>query len=471
MSLSPILTADQADFAMAELKPALTDQEASIEAHRCLYCFDAPCIMACPTGIDVPGFIQKIAADNVKGSARTILSANILGNSCARVCPTKVLCEGACVLEDRDQQPIDIGRLQRYATDAVMASGEQVVEVAATKSGNKVALVGGGPASLGCAAELVRRGHDAVVFERKHQAGGLNTHGIAYYKMKPEVSLEEVTMIENLGVEFRYGAEVGVTVSMNELRAEFDAVFLGIGLGEGRQLGLPGEDLPEVTGAIDFIEQIHTLPLHEVPVGKRVVVLGCGNTAIDAVSQARRLGAESAMILYRRSAEEMSAYGFEFALAKSEQCEFMFNVAPVAIEEKDGHVSGVRLARTDENGQPIAGTEFVEPCDMVIQALGQTKMQDKLGAWLPELKFGEGGKIDIDPETQLTSIPGVYAGGDAANGGAEVVNAVADGKRAALHLHQQFTGEIALPTTQTTRYGASSNPYGSGFNQPIRVKG
>jgi glutamate synthase (NADPH/NADH) small chain len=469
-TLKPILSKSKASEAMAEIKPAFSAQEALTEANRCLYCYDAPCIMACPTGIDIPGFIKKIATDNIKGSARTILRSNILGNSCARVCPTKVLCEGACVLEDRDHDPIDIGRLQRFATDAVLESGDEVLTVSARKSGKKVGLVGAGPASLGCAAELVQRGHKAVIFERNKRPGGLNTHGIAYYKMKPEVSLAEIRMIEELGVEIRCGIEVGKDISMDELQDEFDAVFLGIGLGEGRKLGIPGEDLPEVVDAISFIEEIHTVPLEKVKVGKRVVVLGCGNTAIDAVSQAKRLGAEHATILYRRGEEDMPAYGFEFALAKSERCEFVFHVSPVGIEETDGHVSGIQLIRTDAKAKPVKGSEFTMPCDQVIKALGQTKMQERLSEWFPGIALEKGGAIEVDPVTQETSTSGVYAGGDAANGGAEVVNAVAEGKRAALHLHAAFTGEKITSPVQTTRYGVE-DPRGSGFNHPVRVAG
>ena len=468
--LQPLLNKAELALSMCELKPAYDKQQALNEANRCLYCYDAPCIKACPTGIDIPSFIKKIAYDQVKGSARTILQSNILGNSCARVCPTKVLCEGACVLEDRDQKPIDIGRLQRYSTDAVLASGEKVLAVPTEKSGKKVALIGGGPASLGCAAELVQRGHDAVIYERREHAGGLNTYGIAYYKMKPEVSLSEIEMIKDLGVEFRCGVEVGKDVTLAELQSEYDAVFLGLGLGEGRQLNIPGEDLPEVVDAIDFIDEIHTKPLEEIAVGKQVVVLGCGNTAIDAVSQSKRLGAEEATVLYRRGEDAMSAYHFEYALAKSERCEFTFNVSPVAIESTDGHVSGIRLVRTDENAAPIAGSEFTQPTDFVIKALGQNKMQTLLSDWLPDLDFGAGGKIVVNPDTQETSVPGIYAGGDAANGGAEVVNAVAEGKRAALHLHTLFTGEESSPPTQTTRYGLTP-AHGSGFNDPIRVAG
>ena len=468
--LKPILSKADACEAMAELKPAFSKQEALTEANRCLYCYDAPCIMACPTGIDIPGFIKKIANDNVKGAARTILASNILGNSCARVCPTKVLCEGACVLEDRDHNPIDIGRLQRYPTDEILQSGDQVLKAPENKSGKKIAFIGAGPASLGCAAELVQRGHEAVIFERNENPGGLNTYGIAYYKMKPEVSLAEIEMIKKLGVEIRCGMEVGEDITVAELQKEYDAVFLGIGLGEGRQLGIPGEDLPEVVDAIEFISEIHSKPLDKVAVGKNVVVLGCGNTAIDAVSQAKRLGAEQSTILYRRGENEMSAYGFEYALAKSERCDFVFNVSPVEILETEGQVSGIKMVRTDANAKPVKDSEFTIECDHVIKALGQTKMQERLSGWFPELKFGHGGKIEVDAATNETSVPGVYAGGDAANGGAEVVNAVADGKRAALHIHSALSGDEVTPPVQTTRYGINP-PYGSGFNDPVRVAG
>src|SRR5215813_4328499 len=245
MSISPKLSPEQAAANMAEIAPAYTSQEALVEANRCLFCFDAPCIQACPTGIDIPSFIKKIANGNLTGSARTILSANILGASCARVCPTEVLCEGACVVLDREGEAVKIGRLQRYATDHVYQNNIQVLKPAPKKSGKKVAIIGGGPAGLGCAAELAQLGHHAVVFEKKLQAGGLNTYGIAYYKMTPRVSLEEVEMIQSLGVEFRCGFEIGKDISVAQLEKEFDAIFVGVGLSGSPKLNIPGEDLPE----------------------------------------------------------------------------------------------------------------------------------------------------------------------------------------------------------------------------------
>src|SRR5436190_1916159 len=305
MPISPKLGPEAAAANMAEIAPRYTSQEAVIEANRCLFCFDAPCIQACPTGIDIPSVIKKITNGNLTGSGRTILSANILGASCARVCPTSVLCEGACVVLDREGDPVKIGRLQRYATDYIYEKRIQVLKAPAKKTGKRVAIIGGGPAGLSCAAELAQLGHHAVIFEKKPHAGGLNTYGIAYYKMTPAASLEEVEMIKQLGVEFRCGLEVGTDVPAAELEKEFDAIFVGVGLGGGSRMNIPGEDLHEVFEALDFIERIHSQPLNQVPVGTRVAVIGGGNTAIDAVTQAKRLGAERAVIIYRRSEEDM----------------------------------------------------------------------------------------------------------------------------------------------------------------------
>src|SRR5436190_15003970 len=280
MPLSPKLGPEAAAANMADYKPRYTPQEAIIEASRCLFCFDAPCIQACPTGIDIPSFIKKISNGNLTGSARAILSANILGASCARVCPTEVLCEGACVVLDREGDPVKIGRLQRYATDHIYENHVRLFRPVAQRSGKRVAILGGGPAGLGCAAELAQLGHQPVIFEKKPAAGGLNTYGIAYYKMTPQASLEEVELVKSLGVEFRCGVEIGKDIPVSQLEKEFDAIFMGIGLGGGTRLNIPGENLPEVVEALDYIEEIHSRPLHQVPVGRRVAVIGGGNTAI-----------------------------------------------------------------------------------------------------------------------------------------------------------------------------------------------
>src|SRR5208282_1311578 len=273
MPISPKLGPEPAAANMADIAPCYTPQGAVVEASRCLFCFDAPCIQACPTGIDIPSFIKKIVTGNLIGSARVILSANILGGSCARVCPTEVLCEGACVVLDREGDPVKIGRLQRYATDHALQNRLSVLKAPDRKSGRRVAVIGGGPAGLGCAAELAHLSYEVVVFEKKPQAGGLNTYGIAYYKMKPEVSLAEAAMIQGLGVEFRCGVEVGRVLPVEQIRKNFDALFLGLGLGKGARLNVPGEGLPEVVEALEFIEQVHTRPLHQVPVGDRVAVI------------------------------------------------------------------------------------------------------------------------------------------------------------------------------------------------------
>jgi dihydropyrimidine dehydrogenase (NAD+) subunit PreT len=473
MPIGPKLGQGAAAANMAEIAPRYTPQEAIIQANRCLFCFDAPCIQACPTGIDIPSFIKKITNGNLTGAARTILSANVLGASCARVCPTAVLCEGACVVLDREGDPVKIGRLQRYAVDHVYENKITVLKAPAQTSGKRVAIIGGGPAGLGCAAELAQLGHEAVIFEKKPMAGGLNTYGIAYYKMPPETSLAEVELVKSLGVEIRCGVEVGQDISVAELDKQFDAIFIGIGLGGGQQLNIPGEELPEVIDAIHFIEQIHSRPLHQVPIGNRVMVIGGGNTAIDAVTQAKRLGAEKAILVYRRSEAEMSAYKFEQEMAKADGAEFLFNSIPLAIlTEASGHVSGVKLARTtgvDGELKIMPGSEWIEPCDMVIKAIGEQKQLGPFKKMLPALELDKRGAVIHDSETGHTGIRGVFVGGDCANGGREVVNAVAEGKRAARGIHLFLSGQTVAGPIQPSRYGVLGRPEGAGFNKPIRV--
>jgi dihydropyrimidine dehydrogenase (NAD+) subunit PreT len=472
MPLQPLLSADALAANMADLKPPLRPQEALVEASRCLYCFDAPCIMACPTGIDIPAFIKRIAFGQPAGAAKTILTANILGASCARVCPTEVLCEGACVLDDRDEQPIQIGRLQRYATDYVEQHGLRVLAPPAQTTGRRVAVLGAGPAGLGCAAELARLGHRVTVFEKQLQPGGLNTYGIAYYKMKPAVSLAEVELVKSLGVEFRCGVTVGRDVSVAELEKHFEALFLGLGLGAATKLRIPGEDLPEVVDALDYISQIHTRPLDQIPTGRRVAVIGAGNTAIDAVTQSKRLGAERAFIVYRRGEPEMSAYDFEYDQAKDDGAHFIFHAAPVEVVATAGHVSGLKLVRTrlvDDRVEVIPGTEFIEPCDLVLKAVGQEKQAALLRSLFPALTVDARGVITRDPLTGATNVPHLFTGGDCANGGREVVNAVGEGKKAAHGIHAFLTKEIALPPVQPSRLGAKQGAAGSGLLAPIRA--
>jgi dihydropyrimidine dehydrogenase (NAD+) subunit PreT len=474
MPISPRLGPEAAAASMADYKPRYTPQEALLEANRCLFCFDAPCIQACPTGIDVPSFIKKIANGNPTGAARAILTANVLGASCARVCPTQVLCEGACVVLDREGDPVKIGRLQRYATDHVYQRGISVLKAPVQKTGKRIAIVGSGPAGLGCAAELAQLGHAPVVFERKPQAGGLNTYGIAYYKMAPQVSLDEVEMIKSLGVEFRCGVEVGKDISVAKLDKEFDAVFVGIGLNGSPKLNIPGENLPEVVDALHFIEQVRSRPLHTIAVGARVAVIGGGNTAIDAVTQVKRLGAHDAVIIYRRTQDDMSAYEFEQELAKTDGARFLFNVAPLEILSSEaGYVTSLVLARTSSaNGkvEVLPGTEFVEPFDMIIKAIGEEKQTAVLKKLFPKLELDSRGVVVRNADTGQTNLPKVFAGGDCANGGREVVNAVAEGKKAARGIHAFFANEKVSGPVQPSRLGVKdAPPIGSGFGKPIRV--
>jgi dihydropyrimidine dehydrogenase (NAD+) subunit PreT len=473
MDLSAKLSPEVLAEKMAELQPAYTSQQAAVEASRCLFCFDAPCIMACPTGIDIPSFIKKIETENIVGSARTILSANILGASCARVCPTEVLCEGACVMVDRQRDPIKIGRLQRFATDYVYERGIDVLKSPQQKSGKRIGVIGAGPAGLGCGAELAQLGHSVVIFERKPLPGGLNTYGIAYYKMKPEISLAEIAMIERLGVEIRCGIEVGQQISAARLQQEFDALFIGIGLGEGQPLRIPGEELRGVRDALDFIEEIHTKPLHEVAIGNSVIVIGCGNTAIDAITQAKRLGAEKGIVAYRRSESEMSAYHFEYELAQRDGATFYFNVTPIElIGDEAGQVCAVKFVRTEtSNGELtlIPGSEFTEPADMVLKAVGQSKRSAWLTQNFPALRLDKRGVVERNPATGQTSVKQLFVGGDCANGGREVVNAVGEGKKAARGIHAYF-GQSEIPSLrQPSRLGVNGEPHGSGLEAPIRA--
>ena len=412
-----------------DIHPALDSQSAAVEANRCLYCFDAPCTAACPTHIDVPRFIKKIATGNLRGSAQTILDANILGLSCSRVCPVDVLCEGSCVLHRYNKQPIEIGRLQRYAmenaTGVVLAPRGASVHF-------KVACVGGGPASLSCAAELRRHGVTVTVFDNRPLPGGLNTYGVAEYKLRPADSLREVEMVRAMGVEFRQ-AEVGGAVSLDQLEREFDFIFIGVGLGAMERLGLPGDHLPGVIDALRFIERYKTQP--DFRSGRTVIVIGGGNTALDAAIAAVRLGAEDVHLFYRRGETEMPAFSFEYDRSKVEGVRFHWMAQPVAIVEQDGHAAGVKFLRThlgepDSKGRripkPVPDSEYEVACDMVIPAIGQTRLTSTLSLEM------NGGSIAVDRPTGRTSDPKYYAGGDCVNGGREVVDAVADGNRAAL---------------------------------------
>jgi len=413
-----------------EIKPPLAPQAAVIEANRCLNCFDAPCTAACPTHIDVPGFIKRISTGNLRGSALRILDANILGGSCAKVCPVEVLCEGACVMHRYNSEPIQIGRLQRYAMDSFQATGEELLTAPRRSRNVQVACIGGGPASLACAAELCRHGAHAIIIERNELLGGLNTYGIAEYKLRTSDSLREADMIRRMGVEFRTGAAIETAEALEELESEFDFLFLGVGLGAMQRMNIPGEDQKGVLNALEFIASYKTGRLREM--AGTVVVVGAGNTAIDAASAAHRLGAETVYLLYRRGEREMTAFDFEYEHAKHEGVQFLWRRQPYAIRTNERGrllLDTVQVNEIDNSLLPVPNSEYVIECDYVIPAIGQSPFAQLV----QELRRIElrNGIIVVDPETGQTGNSRYFAGGDCSNGGREVVDAVADGKRAA----------------------------------------
>jgi len=424
---------------LSEYHPPLSDHEAVVEAHRCLYCYDAPCTQACPTHIDIPRFIKKIATGNLVGSARTILESNLMGATCARVCPVEELCEGACVL-GAEHKPIMIGRLQRYATDYVYQRGIDVFKPG-VPTGKKVAVIGAGPAGLTCAGELAKLGHSVTVFEKRELPNGLSTYGIIVLREPVEVALAEAEMVKRLGVEIKTQMELGKNLSWEEVRNNFDAVFLSVGLGAVPALGIPGEEF--IVDGLGYIETSKMNP-GALQVGREVVVIGAGNTAVDCATIAKRLGAERVTMVYRRTQKEMTAYPHEFEFAKKEGIEFRFLTQPVEVLVQDGKVTGLRCVRMqlgapDATGRPapvpVPGSEFVLPCDQVVKAIGQEK---PAVAKLLDLET-EKGFIKVDQDYQ-TSLPGVYAGGDCirAKGSASTVMAVQDGKLAARAIHRKL---------------------------------
>ncbi|MBI4060525.1 MAG: NAD(P)-dependent oxidoreductase [Elusimicrobia bacterium] len=420
--------------AFAELKGPMSREEARIESSRCLYCYDAPCVAACPTHIDVPRFIRQIASADPLGSGETILEANALGHSCARVCPVEVLCEGACVYHDWHEKPIEIARLQRHATDAVYAAGEPPFR-AGEDNGKRVAIIGAGPAGASCAAYLRRLGFAVTIFEKRRLPGGLNTYGVAEYKMSQPTALEEMRFLFKLGCDLVTGKEVGKDVPAADVLRRFDALFIGIGLSDTRSLGIPGEELPGVMDALSFIERVKAKGGRGVPPSADTVVIGGGNTAIDAATQSLRAGAGSVVLAYRRGAEDLSAYDFEIVHAKKDGVRILTHAAPVRILGKK-KAEGVQFKNA-------RGAKFALPADRVIKAIGQTKHIALAKAF--GLALREDGRLKVDADTLATSKPSIFAGGDAVNGGKEVVNAAADGKRAAWGIQRALFPDRPAP--------------------------
>jgi len=421
-----------------DLAPALTARQAAIESARCLYCHDAPCTRACPTAIDVAGFIRNIGDGNLQGAAVGILKQNIFGASCARVCPTEILCEDACVRNhDAEARPVKIGLLQRHAIDH--AHFDRHPFDRAPASGKSIAVVGAGPAGLSCAHRLAMLGHDVVVFEAHDKAGGLNEYGIAKYKLPGDVAGREVDFLLSIGgIEVRSGMTLGVNLQLADLHARYDAVFLGLGLQASRRLGLTGEDAPGLAAAIDYIAALRQAgDLAALPVPRRAIVIGAGNTAVDMAVQLKRLGADDVTLVYRRGVEDMSATGHEIDIAKAERVALRTWAAPLEVLlDAAGRVRGMRFEETRMDAGRLVGTgATIEiAADAVFKAIGQHMgtLDDPLAR---EIGRSAGDKIEVDAAFR-TALPGVYAGGDCVAPGHDLtVQAVQHGKLAALAIH------------------------------------
>jgi glutamate synthase (NADPH/NADH) small chain len=446
------LSADQLAANFADVAPPLGTHAAIVEANRCHYCYDAPCVSACPTGIDIPGFIRKIGNGNLKGAARDILLVNPLGGMCARVCPTEILCEGACVRNKQDDKPVAIGALQRHATDHQMAreaaSGKPLF-TRAPDTGRHVAVVGSGPAGLACAHTLAQAGHRVTIFDAHDKPGGLNEYGLAAYKTVDDFAQREVRWLLSIGgIELRAGQRLGRDITVARLCAQFDAVFIGIGLSGVNALHVDGETIDGVLDAVDFIARLRqSVTLDTVPVGRRVVVIGGGNTAIDAAVQSLKLGAQQVTMVYRRSVEQMSATWAEREFARKQGVVLREWARPLCIvgaphpqPGRRPQVSAVRFEATtlDADGKLVGtGETFNIDADVVLKAIGQTLIPDGLEARLLTV---DGGRIVVDADG-ATSLPGVWAGGDCTNHPRLdlTVQAVQDGKLAAHAIHRHFT--------------------------------
>ncbi|EPC02313.1 dihydropyrimidine dehydrogenase subunit A [Litchfieldella anticariensis FP35 = DSM 16096] len=425
-----------------DLHPPLTERQAIIESQRCLYCYDAPCIEACPSDIDIPRFIRQIGEGNINGAAHTILEQNILGGSCARVCPTEILCEQSCVRNhDAECQPVLIGLLQRHATDHMHF--DQHPFARAADSGRHVAVVGAGPAGLACAHRLAMHGHRVTIYEAEAKPGGLNEYGIARYKMTDDFARKEVEfLLEIGGIELRYGQCLGDNLSLAQLHADHDGVFLGLGLGTSRKLGLTGEDAPGLAPATEYIKELRQASdLTQLPLARRCVVIGAGNTAIDMATQMARLGADEVTLVYRRGIDAMSATGHEQEIAKANGVRMLTWARPLQVLLNDQRrVVGMRFEKTQEQDGRLAGTgeTFEVAADAVFKAIGQTFANDSLSDPLAAELERTGDKIQVD-EHFRTSLPNVYAGGDCIASGQDLtVQAVQHGKLAAHAIHQDL---------------------------------
>lgn len=443
MSTSRELPGGRLEERFEEKNPPYTEAEAVAEANRCLYCVDAPCVKACPTEIDIPTFIHKISTGNVRGAARTILGANLLGQSCGQVCPVEVLCAGACVYNTWGRDPIKIGRLQRHAVEAALEKNPALFPKKAP-TGKRIACVGAGPASLAVAGWLALEGHKAVIFERKRLPGGLNTLGVAPYKMKADESLKEIDWLLSLGdIELRSGVTVVAEpsgegeIAARSLLDEFDAVFLGLGLGDDSRLHVPGEDGEGVVGAVAFIERLKVEQGLAVEGVRRAAIIGGGNTALDVAHELALLGVDAALV-YRRSRAEMSGYAHELEAARVDGARLIEDRAPVEVLRSHGdRLLGLKLART-EGGRPVPGDEEFLPADLVVVAIGQSRATQVALAFAGVELDGKG-RVVIDKATGRTGNPRVWSGGDCVNGGDLVVTAVADGKRAARAIHAHLS--------------------------------
>jgi dihydropyrimidine dehydrogenase (NAD+) subunit PreT len=426
------LTNDQYSENFSDIHPPFENKTAAqVDANRCLFCYDAPCTKSCPTSINIPKFIKQISSDNIKGSAHTILVSNIMGAGCSKVCPVEKLCEGACVYNLLEEEPIPIAKLQRYSTEQAMENKWKLFDRKPSK-GKKVAIVGAGPAGLSCAHVLSREGIDVTIYEKEPKGGGLMTYGIAAYKVTPEFCEDEVNYITSIGgIEIKYNQALGKDVSLEELQKSYDAVYLGIGVGVARQLDIPGEEMEGVVDAIGFIYNLRANGYPSVPVGDKVAVIGMGMTAIDAATQAKRLGAKEVTLVYRRTEDEKPCTDVELDIAKLDGCEIIWLAAPAAIKGNENKVtqlicSKMKLGEPDASGRrsPVdTGETFTLDVDMVIKAAGQVPFQELVDQYRINNKNG---RITID--NNATSVKGVFAGGDCVNGGKEVVDAVQAGK-------------------------------------------